>query len=392
MRFLLLVLAGGPLAAQDAGSTVYKKVVPSVVWIHTHTRTGDFTGSGTLIDADRRLVLTNYHVVQDEPRVSLNFPVFRDGQPIAEKKYYTDRARSLAIGGRVVARDKRADLALVQLDRLPEGKKAVPLAAKSAEPGMSVQSIGNTGKSDALWGYVPGKVRQVYNKEWKADLGNKRILTFKAKVVETDSATNPGDSGGPLVNDQGELVGVTQGGAINAQLVSTFVDVSEVKRLLASDEVKALKGAKATPKQRETPAIIRDEAKLFSDETKKKAQTLIDELHEKRKFDVLVETFASVPEKDLEKVKNMKPEDRSKYMHGALTLHMVRENVNGLGILITQEPRLFYVELPEAVRGRFPAGFQKSLVGMLSEGLKTKEQDNALVAILEKVRDSYGDK
>ena len=73
--------------------------------------------------------------------------------------------------------------------------------------------------------------------------------TFEAKVVETDSATNPGDSGGPLLNAKGELVGVTQGGAINAQLVSTFIDVSEVKSLLTTKAVKDVKADKQVVKK-----------------------------------------------------------------------------------------------------------------------------------------------
>ena len=59
-------------------------------------------------------------------------------------------------------------------------------------------------------------------------------------MVETDSPTNPGDSGGPLVNDKGELVAVTEGGAVNAQLLSTFIDVSEVQHCFPSAEVRRM--------------------------------------------------------------------------------------------------------------------------------------------------------
>ena len=107
----------------------------------------------------------------------------------------------------------------------------MPLAAESPDPGQTVHSLGNPGRSGALWVYTPGKVRQVYSKTWKAKLDD-RTHTFEARVIETDSPTNPGDSGGPLVNDKGELVGVTEGGATDAQLLSLFVDLSEVKKLL----------------------------------------------------------------------------------------------------------------------------------------------------------------
>lgn len=390
MRFALLVLiAAMPALADDDGAKVYKKVVPSVVWIHAKTDRGTATGSGTLIDTERRLVLTNYHVVEDQPHVGVYFPAFRDGQPIAEKTHYTDRSKTLVHGAKVVARDKKADLALIQLVNLPAGKIAVPLAALSAEPGQSVHSIGNTGKSGALWGYVPGKVRAVYSKEWKADLGGGKVLTFKAKVVETDSATNPGDSGGPLVNDKGELVGVTQGGAVNASLVSTFVDISEVKHLLASDDARAIRGARPASKTREKPAVVADGAKIFKDESVRKAQGLVNELHNEKKFDVLVETFAAAPSDDLEKVKKMTADDRRKYMHDWVRKRMNAEKVEGIGILVSVDPKSFFIEMPGSAKGKFPKDFHKKLIDTLAEGLKGKTQDDAILKMLEMIRDSY---
>ena len=87
--------------------------------------------------------------------------------------------------------------------------------------------------------YTLGTVRQVYKKRWQAKLHD-RTLELEAEVVETQSPTNPGDSGGPLVNDQAHLVGVTQGGAATgtAQLLSTFIDVSEVKAFLRKERIR----------------------------------------------------------------------------------------------------------------------------------------------------------
>ena len=73
--------------------------MPSVVWVHSTRGRGLATGSGSLIDRGRRLVLTNYHVVEDNPRANVFFPAFRDGQPVSEKKYYLDRASRLGIPG-----------------------------------------------------------------------------------------------------------------------------------------------------------------------------------------------------------------------------------------------------------------------------------------------------
>ncbi len=385
-----LIPASSAVAQEADGSKIYKKVVPSVVWIHSNRPRGYATGTGTLIDLERKLVLTNYHVVEEESTAKLYFPTISNGQPKAEKKYYKDRA-SLAISGRIVAKDKRADLALIQLERVPEGIVAVPVSLTGAEPGQAVHSIGNTGKSDALWGYLQGKVRTVADKKWKAQLEPGRVLEFHAKVVETDSATNPGDSGGPLVNEKGELVGVTQGGALDAQLLSTFIDVSEVRRLINSEDVKRIRGGAkvtATVTKRTTATTLSDAAKLFKEETTKAAQSDIDEFFKTQKLDVLVESFAAVPMKDAERVKAMKSNERIAYMKEWSKSRMATEKASGFGILICNDPKSLYVDLTEDAKARFPDDFAIKVRDKLIEGLKKDKRDESLTVVLKMIRDN----
>ena len=166
----------------DAGATVYRKVLGSTVWVHSDRGGGKLaTGSGSLVDRGRRLVLTNYHVVGEVKKA------------IPERKHYLDRAGRLGIPGEVIEVDKEGDLALIRIDRVPDGVHELPLGASSPDPGEAVHSIGNPGRSGALWVYTPGKVRQVYSKKWKAKLDDKTVLTFEAKVIETDSPTNHKD-------------------------------------------------------------------------------------------------------------------------------------------------------------------------------------------------------
>jgi S1-C subfamily serine protease len=392
----LLLLPALPAAARDdGGSKVYKRVVRSVVWVHSPRDRGLATGSGTLIDLDRRLVLTNYHVVEDQAKARVFFPAFRSGQIVSEKKYYTDRIKQFAIPGRVVARDRQADLALIQIDSVPDGVQAVPLAAASPEPGQSVHSIGNAGASDALWGYVPGKVRQVYRKKWKARLDRSRVLEFEAKVVETDSPTNPGDSGGPLVNDKGELVGVTQGGATDANLVSTFVDISEVRRLLNSDDAKRVRGDRPKPEpavpKRDKALPIKDEAKLFADEAEKKAQATIDELFAKHKLDVLVETYPAIRDADKEKVKAMPAKERTEYMRTWARSRVAAEHVTGFVILISNDPKSLYVDLSADAVDKFPKEFHLKVRDALVKKLKDKP-DEALADVVAMIAENRGKK
>ncbi|MCU0702790.1 MAG: trypsin-like peptidase domain-containing protein [Fimbriiglobus sp.] len=390
---VLLVLLGllAPLAiAQDKseGSKVYKQAVPSVVWIHSKRDAGLATGSGSLIDKEKRLVLTNYHVVMENPAAKVFFPHFRDGQPVAEKDYYRDRAKRLAIDARVIAIDKKADLAVLRLDAVPQTTEAIPLASASPDPGDTVHSIGSAGKSDALFGYVKGSVRQVYRKEWKAELAPRKIATFEAKVVETDSATNPGDSGGPLLNAKGELVGVTQGGAINAQLVSTFIDVSEVKQLLGTAAVKQVKVEKPPVKKERTTPTLTDEAKLFSEEAVKAANAELAELF-KKDLDLMIETHAVATTNETELAElRQKRDAREAYMKKFTRNRMVLKEAD-IGIVIVKDPKTLYVELTGPAEKEFPDDITRKLVTSLTEGLKANKPDDALKAVIQVIKDTH---
>src|SRR5262245_51348055 len=78
----------------DAGANVYKQVVRSTAWVHSDRGGGKLaTGSGSLIDKGRRLILTNYHVVGDVKRATVFFPDFgSDKKVIPERSHYTERA------------------------------------------------------------------------------------------------------------------------------------------------------------------------------------------------------------------------------------------------------------------------------------------------------------
>lgn len=181
-----------------SGDQIYRRLVKSTVFVLT----GDSWGSGSLIHRERRLILTNYHVVGDNSEVSVSFPRYdKSGKLIVEGDSYLRAFKNREfIRGKVLKVAKGQDLALVQLETIPQGTPVLKLSAKSAEPGQTVHSVGNPGASDARWSYTSGTVRQVSHKNWKVKV-DRAILAFDADVVETQSPTNPGDSGGPLVHE-----------------------------------------------------------------------------------------------------------------------------------------------------------------------------------------------
>jgi hypothetical protein len=390
-----------PPAAVEAGVNVYRHVLRSSVWIHSERGRGVLaTGSGSLVDKGRRLILTNYHVVGDVKKATVFFPAYgADKKVIPERSYYRDRIEKLGIPGEVVEIDKEGDLALIRIDRVPDGVPELPLAAASPEPGQSVHSIGNPGKSGALWVYTPGKVRQVYNKKWQAKLDEKTIIHFQAKIIETDSPTNPGDSGGPLVNDKGELVGITQGGAIDAQSLSIFVDLSEVKKFLNRRSVQALRSsdsvtstgqAKDAPKpHRETALKSKDDAKFFSEDSWKKVQPAADKLLKEKNIDLLIETLPAPPKADPDKLKQMTPEDREKFFKEYAGERSKEEKLNGIYIVICKNPGFVYVDITGAATN-FPGGFGSKLTKDILASFKEKKFDNGLTEALQLIMEIQG--
>jgi HEAT repeat protein/S1-C subfamily serine protease len=188
------------------------------------------TGTGSLVDRKHRLILTNCHVVGDPESLILYFPEFDKDRTIVKRDAYK---RKKGIQGKVVLREERIDLALVQLEELPPNVKVLPMSQTSARPAQQVHSIGNPAVSQALWIYSPGRVRQIYPAKWKTyDDWEDKEYSYEGMRLETDSPINPGDSGGPLVNERGVLVGVAHASNIDAQNMSLFIDVSEARALL----------------------------------------------------------------------------------------------------------------------------------------------------------------
>jgi serine protease Do len=171
---------------------LFRKVSPSVVLVRTLERelaqepsrglvNMSGLGSGVLISADGK-VMTAAHVVQVAERVGIEF---KDG------KVYP---------AHVVGSSARADVALVQLDRMPTGISPAPLADSDLlEVGDEIVVIGapyGLGHSLTV-GHVSGKLTI-----------EGLVSGIPMEVIQTDAAINVGNSGGPMFNLQGEVVGI----------------------------------------------------------------------------------------------------------------------------------------------------------------------------------------
>lgn len=211
----------------SADTEIYQKTLLSTTWVLAKSEGQTSSGAGVLVDAEKKLVITNAHVVGTARAAVLFFPEVKDGVPVVERNHYLDNVKKLGVRGRVVCVDRKRDLALIELDRIPEGSVPIALATESVKPGESVESIGNPGTTEALWVYSSGTVRSVYKKAFSTGAGEHDF-----KVVETQAPINSGDSGGPVVNAQGELIAIAQAISPKARLVTYCVDIAEIRGLL----------------------------------------------------------------------------------------------------------------------------------------------------------------
>ena len=108
---------------------LYNQAMQSVLWIENLNE--ESQGSGVLIDTDRKLAVTNQHVVGKADFVFVSFPVRNElGELIGARDYYKDNWLSLALNGhgtwaRVIAADAERDIAILQLDFLRENSREI---------------------------------------------------------------------------------------------------------------------------------------------------------------------------------------------------------------------------------------------------------------------------
>lgn len=166
--------AGGSLVAAIAA-----RVSPSVVRIDVASNgIGQGSGSGVLYSSDGH-VITNAHVVQDAPTVTVTLP---DGQ---------------RFDGEVLGTDPVSDIAVVDIDGTD-----LPVPAYGAGDVRVGETAIAIGSPFGLDGSVTAGVVSALNRTVTTRQGP------QVDMIQTDAAINPGNSGGALVNGRGEIIGI----------------------------------------------------------------------------------------------------------------------------------------------------------------------------------------
>ena len=172
------------------------KVEQGVVIINTTLQYSSerAAGTGMVINADKGLVLTNNHVIENSTNITAT--VAASGQKFQ---------------ARVVGYDVTGDIALIQLQH-PSGLHAVPLGdSGKVKVGDAVTALGNAEGQNAITpaaGHITGVNRTIT----ASDQGGAVQSETLHGMLQTDAGIVSGDSGGPLVNAAGQVIGMDTAG------------------------------------------------------------------------------------------------------------------------------------------------------------------------------------
>jgi S1-C subfamily serine protease len=197
---------------------VYKKALPSVVNITSTAVAFDFfygavpqqgQGSGFILDKEGH-ILTNNHVIDNAQKVEVT---------LSDKHKYK---------ATVVGVDKGHDLALLQINNVPNLQPATLAESTGLIVGQRVYAIGNPfGLSGTMTRGIISAIRSIRGPN------NNPI----EDAIQTDAAVNPGNSGGPLLNSRGEVIGITtliaNNGADQSSGIGFAIPVNTAKAVIA---------------------------------------------------------------------------------------------------------------------------------------------------------------
>lgn len=213
---VLLAAAGlawaSPAAAQWNRNAT-KQALQATVQVLVPDNNGDLreAGSGTVLDADRGIILTNYHVMGDlKTRELYN----QDGLAyISVNPADLKGSPTIKYAAKMIASTVDDDLAVLRID----GMASDPKAALPKNLGLVAVPRGNSeellpGDPLAVIGFpgLGGSTVTFTNGVVSGFLDENKDGVYE--WIKTDAEVNPGNSGGLAIDQQGDFVGVPTAG------------------------------------------------------------------------------------------------------------------------------------------------------------------------------------
>lgn len=227
LLFLLEIIGAVPVHAIDASNVPYKAIVKVNTYILNKYDNLSLWGSGSGIIIDESgIVLTNYHVTTVE---ELFDGSLRETAVQVCLTIDPNEESDCSYLGRVMARDKDLDIALLQLVPLSNMAKATNdfpylqlSGSDSIGAGNKINVLGYPSIGDETItiteGIVSGKLNK-YKKDW----------------LKTDAVISLGNSGGAGVDQSGHVVGLTS--QAHSDLIGTLgylINISSINSWISS--------------------------------------------------------------------------------------------------------------------------------------------------------------
>ncbi|GAB6087084.1 S1C family serine protease [Alkaliphilus crotonatoxidans] len=193
-------------ALYEIGGGTAKKSIQELAGLKSEVvriETASGQGSGVIISREG-YVISNWHLVKGNETVNTFF-----------QNHHKEAFRA-----KVLQYDEMMDLALLQLDRLPEGIEltTIPLGdASKLKVGEEVVAIGSP--------------RGLMNTVSEGLISDFKKIDGVAYIQNTASLS-PGSAGGALVNTRGELIGINTFRVMESENVSLAISVENVQAFL----------------------------------------------------------------------------------------------------------------------------------------------------------------
>ena len=190
---------------------LYDNIKDSVVLIQGETSDSTVQGSGFVYYfANRYVILTNNHVVDDTTSLSVTFS---DGKGYAAT---------------VLGRDPYADLAVLSISGNHELKPVTIVGSSTLAVGEAVIAIGNP------YGLVGSMTTGVVSATGRSIVEDTAGGYSIANVIQTSTPINPGNSGGLLLNSLGNVIGITTAIVSDSQGLGFAIPSNTILRELSS--------------------------------------------------------------------------------------------------------------------------------------------------------------
>lgn len=199
--------------AQTSGVTsVVKAAMPCVVAVTNEYTAYDYwydemiddtmCGSGIIVaqSDEELLIVTNYHVIEDNNELSVQFISDEKAAAYVKGTAPNDDLAVISVFLDELSEETLESIAIAALgdsDELEVGEPAIAIG-NSLGYGQSV----TTGVISAL-----NRSVYMYDEEYM-DTEGEESDTAQGYLIQTDAAINPGNSGGALLNAKGEVIGI----------------------------------------------------------------------------------------------------------------------------------------------------------------------------------------